>query len=135
MLVAHSICFNRRRLLLLCAFAWLAASQLVLASDTPGFRSIVTAPDALANGSPFLLTVFPAVKVSAAKGTWLGKDLLFFRGKSQQGIEIWYALTGIDVETRPGTYPLTVDATTLEGKSLHANSRLLWAPRSTAPGR
>ena len=54
----------------------------------------------------------------------MGKELLFFKGKSPQGSEVWYALTGIDVETTPGTYPLTVDATTLEGKPLHANIQI-----------
>jgi hypothetical protein len=103
-----------------CVGILLAAGRSALAAETPGFRSVVTTPTALANGSPFLLTVSPAVKVSEVKGSWMGKDLLFFKGKSEQGSEVWYALTGVDVETTPGAYPLTVEATTADGKPLHA---------------
>ncbi len=116
--------FVKRALLIACAAAFISATHCALAAATPGFRTIATTPATLANGSPFLLTVSPAEKVSALKGTWMGKDLLFFQGKSQQGSEIWYALTGIDVETAPGEYPLTVDATPADGKPLHASIQI-----------
>ena len=121
MVVIRSICFSRRALLALCATALLAAGRVAPAAETPGFRSIVTVPAALANGSPFLLAVSSAVMVSEVKGSWMGKDLLFYKGKSQQGSEVWYTLTGVDVETAPGAYPLTVEATTADGKPLHAS--------------
>jgi murein DD-endopeptidase MepM/ murein hydrolase activator NlpD len=125
--VIRSVC--RRALLGLCATALLATSRVAPAAEAPGFRSVVTTPAALANGSPFLLTVSPAVKVSEVKGSeikgsWMGKELLFFKGKSQQGSEVWYALTGVDVETTPRSYPLTVDATTADGKPLHASMQV-----------
>ena len=86
--------FARRALLSFCVAAFLvvgfSASHRAFGAETPGFRSIATAPATLDNGSPFLLTVSPAAKVTEIKGTWMGKDLQFFRGKSQQG-------------TRPGT--------------------------------
>jgi hypothetical protein len=88
------------------------------AAENPGFRRIATEPAALANGSPFLLTVEPAEKVTSIQGSWLGKDVLFF--KAQSGSDVWYALAGVDVETPPGYYPLTVDATTGDGRQLHA---------------
>jgi len=90
----------------------------------PGFRSIAITPTALANGSPFLLTVSPAAKLAQLKGAWMGKDLLFFKGRSPQGVEIWYALSGVDVEITPGSYPLTIDATTADGKPLHATIQI-----------
>ena len=43
----------------------------------------------LANGSPFLLTVAPAAKATRIKGTWMGKDLMFFQEDQHK-------------ETRPG---------------------------------
>lgn len=99
-------------------------AHAAIAAAAPGFRRIVTAPTALANGSPFLLTVSPAVKVSAVKGAWMSNEVSFFKGKSPQGSDVWYALTGIDVETKPGTYPLAVDATTPDGSVLHATMQI-----------
>ena len=108
-------------LLLLCG---LTDSCFAFAADTPCFRSIVTSPAVLDNGSPFLLTVSPAVKVNAVKGAWMGKDLQFFKAKSPAGASVWYALAGVDVEVGPGSYPLTVDATTVDGKPLHATLQI-----------
>jgi len=95
-----------------------------IAAAQPCFRSITTTPATLANGSPFLLAVSPATKVTQIKGAWMGKDLMFFQGKSQQGSQTWYALSGIDVEITPGAYPLTIDATNADGKPLHATIQI-----------
>ena len=84
----------------------------------------MTSPSVLDNGSPFLLTVSPAVKVNAVKGSWMGKDLQFFKTKSQADLGIWYALAGVDVEVTPGSYPLIVEATTVDGKPLHATLQI-----------
>jgi murein DD-endopeptidase MepM/ murein hydrolase activator NlpD len=113
-----------RRALLHHAVTLLVGSRLALVADLPGFRSITTLPATLENGSPFLLTVAPAAKVTQIKATWIGKDLLFFHEKSQQDSEVWYALTGIDVETTPGSYPLTIEATTTDGKPLQATMQI-----------
>jgi murein DD-endopeptidase MepM/ murein hydrolase activator NlpD len=108
--------------------SWYLAALLVASHATgatvPGFHSIATTPATLANGSPFLLTVAPATKLTQIKGTWMGKDLLFFQEKSRQGGEVWYALIGIDVETTPGSYPLNVEAATADGKPLHATIQI-----------
>jgi murein DD-endopeptidase MepM/ murein hydrolase activator NlpD len=111
-----------------CAAALFVVGFLVgqpaFAAETPGFRSILTSPAALSNGSPFLLSVSPAAKVTQMKATWMSKDLMFFKGKSQQGSEVWYALTGVDVETTPGDFPLTIEATTADGKPLQATIQI-----------
>jgi murein DD-endopeptidase MepM/ murein hydrolase activator NlpD len=103
----------------------IAAAPSTLAADAPGFRSIITTPAALLNGSPFLLTISPEKNVTEIKGSWMGKDVLFFRERSKQGRELWYALAGVDVEIVPGEYPLSVEATTGDGKTLHASSQIL----------
>ena len=110
-------CLPAQIMLLLgcCLGLSLAAAR---AAENPGFRRIVTEPALLANGSPFLLTVEPVEKVSSIQGSWLGKDVLFF--KAQPGTNAWYALAGVDVETSPGTDPLTIEATTADGGELHA---------------
>jgi murein DD-endopeptidase MepM/ murein hydrolase activator NlpD len=105
---------------LACCFAALfLAGQFAIAAEVPGFRNIATAPALLANGSPFLLTVAPAVKVSEVKGSWMGKEISFFRGRGKPDGDVWYALAGVDVETAPGAYELTVDAIATDGQRLH----------------
>jgi len=120
--------FARRTLWSLCAAALFVAGflfgQPAFAAETPGFHSILTSPAALSNGSPFLLSVSPAAKVTEIKGTWMGKELVFFPGKSQQGSETWYALAGVDVEITPGAYPLTIEANTVDGKPLQATMQI-----------
>jgi murein DD-endopeptidase MepM/ murein hydrolase activator NlpD len=116
--------FSRRAFASCYLAALLVASHFALAADTPGFGSITTAPTTLLNGSPFLLTVAPAAKVTQIKGSWMGKDLLFFQEKSQQGSQTWYALAGVDVEITPGTYPLTIEATAAEGKPLQTTVQI-----------
>ncbi|AXC11002.1 Cell wall endopeptidase, family M23/M37 [Acidisarcina polymorpha] len=100
------------------------AGHLAGASDSSGFASIVTTPTALANGSPFLLTVKLAQKASIVRGVWFGKDVSFFKGPNGPSGELWYALAGVDVETVPGSYPLTLQAVTLDGHDLHAGTQL-----------
>jgi hypothetical protein len=120
--------FARRSLWSFCAVASIlvgpAAGHRAFAVETPGFHSITTTPATLANGSPFLLAVAPAAKVIQIKGTWMGKDLLFFKGISPQGSEVWYALSGVDVEITPASYPLAIDATATDGKPLQATIQI-----------
>lgn len=111
------------RVAALCVIG-LGVGALALAAETPGFRTVSTTPAALDNGSPFLLTVAPTAKVTQMKGTWMGKDLLFFQEKTQQGKETWYALAGVDVEVTPADYPLTIDATAADGKPLQATIQI-----------
>jgi murein DD-endopeptidase MepM/ murein hydrolase activator NlpD len=118
-----SECFGRSVRLAVLAFLF-TVSGCAFAAVVPGFRSIATAPATLDNGSPFLLTVIPATKVSGIKGLWMGKELLFFKGRADSSGERWFALTGIDVEVTPGSYPLTLDATTAEGNPLHATLQI-----------
>ncbi len=113
-----------RRAFLLYVLTLLVGSRLALAADLPGFRSITTLPARLDNGSPFLLVVSPTAKLTQIKAAWMSKDLMFFKGKSQQGNEVWYALTGVDVETTPASYPLTIEATTADGKPLQATIQI-----------
>jgi murein DD-endopeptidase MepM/ murein hydrolase activator NlpD len=84
--------------------------------------TLSTAPEHLASGSPFLLTVELAAPATSVKGTFTGRDLLFFR--SHASPKLWYALAGVDVETTPGTYPLTVEATTADDKTLNTTRQI-----------
>lgn len=77
--------------------------------------SLSWSPEHLANGSPCLFTVrIPAAR--SVKGTWQGHTINFFRGASP---ETWDALAGVDVEVKPGGYPLQVDADLADGSRQH----------------
>ena len=104
--------------------ACIAVAPKANAQGNPPLVSIVVMPVPLVNGSPFLLTVKLAGKASALKATWIGRQILFFPGKSDGAAETWYALAGVDVETAPGSYPLDIEATTAAGVILHTTRPL-----------
>jgi murein DD-endopeptidase MepM/ murein hydrolase activator NlpD len=65
---------------------------------------IVTAsPTRLVNGSPVLFRITAPNSVSALSATWLGHDISFNFDATHK---IWFALAGVSLETKPGTYPL-----------------------------
>src|SRR5689334_4852748 len=61
------------------------------------------------NGSPVLFRVTAPAAIKELRGSFLGQDLLF---RSSQACHCWYALAGVSLATKPGTYTLHV-----EGKS------------------
>ncbi len=65
--------------------------------------------------------------VRELQGTWLNHSLAF--SKARDG-NTWYALAGIDVEQAPGTYTLKLNATTTDGRDLHASRQVAVLPAS-----
>ena len=76
------------------------------------FESIRWTPEQIASGSPCLLKVSVATPVSKLDGTWQGHPIAFFPSGDRR---TWYALAGVDVETKPGTYPVTLVAILQDG--------------------
>jgi murein DD-endopeptidase MepM/ murein hydrolase activator NlpD len=70
-----------------------------------GLAAIVVSPAELSNGSPFLLTISLDEEAAAVTGTWQEHPVTFFSGGNHRK---WFAVVGVDVEVRPGSYPLTV---------------------------
>jgi murein DD-endopeptidase MepM/ murein hydrolase activator NlpD len=85
-----------------------------------GFWTIQMTPGRLVNGAPALLEVTPPAPLKSLSGTWLGHDLVFDRTDSKA----WFVLAGVSLETRPGSYPLKLDATTATGKQIHFEQKL-----------
>jgi murein DD-endopeptidase MepM/ murein hydrolase activator NlpD len=82
-----------------------ASSSTAQAPST--IKNVFWQPDELQSGSVVFFTIELnrySVKVT---GSFLGKDLLFFRSDKPK---VWYALAGVDVETSPGTYDLAIRA-------------------------
>ena len=67
------------------------------------------------NGAPVFLEVTPPTRLQSLTATWLGHNVTF----SQSTGRAWFALAGASLETRPGSYPLALDATTASGSHIH----------------
>ena len=55
-------------------------------------------------GSPLLFRAVAPASAKAVSGSWMGHELMFFRSSGNT----WYALAGVPVETKPGSYDLTL---------------------------
>jgi len=74
-------------------------------------------PSDLAAGSPALFTVNVA-KATGITGTWQNQPLQFFQ--TSHTSDTWYALAGVDVAVKPGSYPLDLQLTVHDQpQSLH----------------
>jgi murein DD-endopeptidase MepM/ murein hydrolase activator NlpD len=93
---------------------------------------ILITPASLANGSPFLLTISLETKASTVTGQWQGHPIVFFFAPDRR---TWYSLAGVDVETTPGHYPLTVeiDPDQSTHRTLHKEIDVEEAPYEKVP--
>ena len=68
----------------------------------------------------------------AVTGNWKDHPVVFFSSADRK---TWYSLAGVDVETAPGTYPLTIDATLTDGahRMLHKDVSVTEAPYEKVP--
>jgi murein DD-endopeptidase MepM/ murein hydrolase activator NlpD len=105
-----------------CSMAALAA-PLPSADATPrrgGLWTIEVTPGKLLNGAPVWLQVTPPAPLKSLSGRWLGHDLAFDRTSGKP----WFVLAGVSLETRPGSYPLKLDAVTAAGKPIRFQQNL-----------
>ncbi|MGA2902355.1 MAG: M23 family metallopeptidase [Candidatus Korobacteraceae bacterium] len=70
-------------------------------------------PRSIAAGSPCLFRAEVAGPLSSLRGTWLGHQITFFPAADPH---VWYGLAGVDVEAKPGSYKLDLEATLADGK-------------------
>jgi murein DD-endopeptidase MepM/ murein hydrolase activator NlpD len=93
---------------------------LVLSGLTAGtanatvFETVSWTPGTIASGSPFLLKVSVTSPISKLEGTWQGHPITLFSSEDRQ---TWYALAGVDVETKPATYTIALMATLPDGRT------------------
>ena len=93
-----------RRLFFVAALSFLL-TRVAVCSGQVVQAAIVVTPAELINGSPFLLTISLDEEAVAVTGTWQEHPVTFFSGGNHRK---WFAVVGVDVEVRPGNYPLTV---------------------------
>jgi murein DD-endopeptidase MepM/ murein hydrolase activator NlpD len=66
-------------------------------------------PAQLVNGTPVVIEVVPPVRLTALSAKWLEHDVLF---SYDAATKAWYGIAGVNLETRPGIYPLELKGTT-----------------------
>jgi hypothetical protein len=81
------------------------ASPLFFAQTESAIRNAFWQPDELQSGSVIFFTVELNRNATKVLGKFLDKDLLFFRSEKPS---VWYSLAGIDLETTPGAYELSI---------------------------
>ena len=67
--------------------------------------TVKSEPAQLVNGSPVLFRINAPAELTSLDGTWLGHALAFRFGQS---CNCWYALAGVDLNTKPGKYSLVL---------------------------
>jgi murein DD-endopeptidase MepM/ murein hydrolase activator NlpD len=72
-------------------------------------------PARIVNGSPIVFRIAPSEPMTSLAGKWLGHEVFFSLEAHSQ---VWYALAGASVETRPGKYALELKGITASGKEL-----------------
>jgi murein DD-endopeptidase MepM/ murein hydrolase activator NlpD len=95
----------------LIVFALLSAN---LKAATAAYWNVANQPVRLVNGTPVLFRVTTPRPVRSLSANWLGHDILFSFDASSK---TWFALAGVSLETKPGTYPLELHAETLSKQS------------------
>jgi murein DD-endopeptidase MepM/ murein hydrolase activator NlpD len=87
-------------------------AALLLCVPPPALAHVTCTPEHLASGSPSLFALELPAEITAATARWQDHDLVFFRPSHTH---TWYGLAAIDLETKPGNYPLVIEVTRLDG--------------------
>ena len=112
------------------AKATTAAKTAAATQASSTIKNVFWQPNDLKQGSPALFTVEFLKPATRVTGTFAGKSLLFFHGDDPK---LWYALAGDDLETQPGTYDLSVNAT-VSGRPAHDAKKVDIAPGTFKTG-
>ena len=72
-------------------------------------------PALLVNGAPVVFDVTPPARLTHLSGKWLGHQVWFSYDPAGKA---WYAIAGVSLETRPGTYALELSGTTSQATTI-----------------
>lgn len=106
------------RIVVVCITITLMAIVSPVFSETAGqgIKNVFWQPNEVEQGSPVFVTVELDQAASRVTGKWLGKELTFFKSSKPK---IWYALAGVDLDTQPGNYDVSVRAVMAGGRVKH----------------
>jgi murein DD-endopeptidase MepM/ murein hydrolase activator NlpD len=104
--------------LIACVLLALAAN---LSAATAAHWTVVNQPASLVNGTPVLFRVTPPKPVRTLSGKWLGHEIAF---SFDAGRKSWFALAGVSLETKPGSYAIDLQAETTAGPTIAFEKKL-----------
>ncbi len=128
----------RPLIVFLCALAAISSARVARAQA----GAVTLTPALVEAGSPELIRV-DAPATAALDGEWMGRELGFFRGRSNQA---WFALGGVDVEAAVGPSTLRIRVRLAGGEvrdltrdvEIHAGhyltGKLTVSPKFVSPG-
>jgi len=64
-------------------------------------------PERLVNGAPIFFQVKTSSGITSLSGKWLDHDIYFSLDRASK---TWYGIAGVSLETKPGSYPLLLEA-------------------------
>jgi murein DD-endopeptidase MepM/ murein hydrolase activator NlpD len=105
---------RRPRSFFIVVTLFVLASSSLFGQTESAIRNVFWQPDELQSGSVIFFTVELNRDATKVSGKFLDKDLLFFRSEKPR---VWYSLAGVDVETTPGTYDLSMRAVMRGGRA------------------
>ena len=111
-LVVHRESLFHPAVLIACLLLTLAANS---SAATAARWTVVNQPARLVNGSPVLFRVTTPKPVRTLSGNWLGHEIAFSFDESQKS---WFALAGVSLETKPGSYAIDLHAETTAGPTI-----------------
>lgn len=109
-----------RRYLLHLAVLTLVSLPL-LAQKEPAIKNVFWQPNDLQNGSVAFFGVELNRDAARVTGKFLGKELVFFRSEKPL---VWYSLAGVDIDTAPAGYDLTVVAVDRAGRAARTTKKV-----------
>lgn len=112
------------RLSAVLALSLSAVQPSASAKPHPASWVVHRQPQKLVNGSPALFEVTSPAPLESLQGSWLGHEVVFSPGSSSSPSSRtrWFALAGVDLETKPGKYPLALTGLS-HGRTLAFESR------------
>ncbi len=104
---------------------WFGPAASVAQTAVPATKrlaswSVRVNPVKVVNGAPVLLEVTSPAFLKSLTATWLGHDLVFDRSARNT----WFVLAGVRLETKPGSYPLRLEAATEAGEHIRFERNL-----------
>ncbi len=106
---------------LLLTILTLTAQVWPAAGEGQPFQNVSWSPQQLATGSPCLFKLEVEGSPAAVRGKWMQHEIVFFPGAAH----VWYGLAGVDVEAKPGTYKLELEASLPDGKMIRQERNVL----------
>ncbi len=96
--------------------------QIGYSSATPAGWTVRYQPIRIVNGSPVIFRVTTPVPVTNLSGSWLGHELAF---SFDSRTKTWFALAGVSLESKPGSYSLELHAETQGGEDISLEKKVV----------